>query len=249
MPCIATMPISCWPNWGVRAGREDRAEAELEAGYELLGMVDLAGLIVTGDSLYAQRKVARRIVARGGDYFLVVKENQPDLLWSLDLLFARPPVGEVFGRAKTRGRHGDRYEGRELLASAALNDYLDWPHLAQVCRIERRVSRKGRERVEMGYAITSLGTERASPKKLARLWRGHWRIENRLHWVRDMSMGEDGCQVRTKSAPEVMAALRNVCLGLLRLAGTKNVAAALRRHARYPNEALAIMGINRPNSE
>ena len=237
------MPISWWPNRGVRTRREDKAEAELTVGYRLLGMVDLGGLVVTGDSLYAQKKVARRIVARGGDYLLVVKENQPELLWSLELLFASPPAGEVFPRAKTRGRHGDRREERELLASAALNDYLDWPRLAQVCRIERRVERKGRERVEVGYAITSLGPERAGPKRLAALWRGHWRIENRLHWVRDESMGEDRCQVRTGRAPEVMATLRNLALGLLRLAGTSNVAAALRRYARYPEEALGLIGL------
>ena len=75
------------------------------------------------------------------------------------------------------------------------------------------------------------------------LWRGHWQIENGSHWVRDVTLGEDACQVRTGHAPAVFAACRNTCLGLLRRAGYRNVAAALRRHSMYPREALALLGI------
>jgi predicted transposase YbfD/YdcC len=219
-----------------------KREVEMKVAPALLDQLPLRGLVVTSDALHTQRKTASKIVARGGDYFMVVKENQPTLYRNIDLLYRKPPPGEPFARALSRGRHGDRWEERELEASTALNGYLKWPHVGQVCRVERRVSRRGRTRVEVSYAVTSLGPDKASPGRLARLWRGHWRMENRLHWVRDVTLGEDASQVRKGSAPQVMAALRNLCLGLLRRAGVNNVAAALRRHARHPHEALALMG-------
>jgi predicted transposase YbfD/YdcC len=220
---------------------------ELKVAPRLLDRLALKGLVVTVDALHTQRKTARVIVGGGGDYLMVVKENQPSLYEEIELLFADPPLGEVFDRDLSRRTHGDRYEERDLLASSALAGYVDWPHVGQVCRIERRVWRKGKLRVEVAYAITSL--KNAGAKKLQRLWRGHWGIENRLHWVRDVTMGEDLSQVRTKSAPQVMAALRNLTLSILRLAGVGNVAAALRRNARYPEEAMALMGLPTPRLE
>jgi predicted transposase YbfD/YdcC len=227
----------------VRTGKLGEREAELTVAPRLLEQIPLGGLVVTSDALHTQRKTARRIVDRGGDYFMVVKENQPTLYADIELLFREPPPREQFGRHTSRGRHGDRREVRELQSSTAVNGYVKWPHVGQVCRIERRRTRKGKTGVEISYAVTSLGAKEADPERLARLWRGHWGIENRLHWVRDVTMGEDGSQVRKGSAPQVMAALRNLSLGLLRRAGVGNVAAALRRHARYPHEALALMGI------
>ncbi len=215
---------------------------ELKTVPRMLPQINLKGLVVTTDALHTQRKTAKAILDQGADYFTVVKENQPELLEDIALLFTDPPPGERFGISVSRGRHGDRWEERHLLASAALNEYLDWPGLGQVCRIERKVRQKGKERSQVSYAITSLKPDRASPQRLQNLWRGHWGIENRLNWVRDVTMGEDASQVRKGSAPQVMAGLRNVALNLLRRAGTHNVAAALRRHARYPNEALALMG-------
>jgi predicted transposase YbfD/YdcC len=206
--------------------------------------MDLVGRVVTLDALHTQHKTAKQIVSQGGDYLMVVKGNQPELLEEIRLLFEEPPPGEPFALSRSRGWHGDRYEQRTLQASEVLNANLDWPHVGQVCQIERKVSRKGQTSVEVGYAVTSLRADRASANRLQKLWRGHWGIENRLHWERDVVMGEDASQVRKGSAPEVMAGLRNVALGLLRLARTENVAATLRRNARYPEEALSIMGWN-----
>ncbi len=210
--------------------------------------MDLKGLLVTTDALHTQRKTAKQIVAKGGDYFMVVKDNQPELRAEIELLFTECPPGEEFASTLSRTRHGDRFEERRLEASTVLNDYLHWPHLGQVCRIERRVHRKGALQVETSYAATSLCPERANPERLQRLWRGHWRIENKLHWVRDVTMGEDSSQVRTASAPQVMAALRNITLGLLHLAGIDNVAASLRHNARHHNDAFAMTGF-RPSPQ
>ena len=103
----------------------------------------------------------------------------------------------------------------------------------------RRV--KGKETIETVCAVTSLGPERASAERLLAIARGHWDIENRLHWVRDVSLGEDGCRVRTGEAPEVLAALRNAALWLMRSSGLTAIASALRRHAAIPLEALRLV--------
>lgn len=209
---------------------------------ELLGSIDLHGVVVTGDALYTQRELCQEIVAGGGEYLFVVKENQPILREDIATLFADPPM--PLAVAVQRNRHGDRQEVRKLEASTALDEYSDWPHLAQVCRIERAVTRKGQTKVEVAYAVTSLWPHEAGPRRLLELNRGHWGIENRLHYVRDVTMGEDRSQVRKASAPEVVAALRNVVIGLLRMAGATNIAAALRRNSAHPEEALALLGIN-----
>lgn len=93
--------------------------------------------------------------------------------------------------------------------------------------MERVAERKGKTGGEVRYAITSLG-EKVGPGQLLRHVRGHWGIENRLHYVRDVTLGEDASQVRKGSVPEVMAALRNVVIGILREAGWQNIAAGLR---------------------
>lgn len=145
-------------------------------------------------------------------------------------------------QAVQRGQRGNRWEERRLWASEALLGYSDWPHLAQVCRVERTVTRKGKTTEEVAYAVTSLSVAQATPQRLLALWRGHWGIENRLHWVRDVTMDEDRCQIRTGAAPQVMAALRNLVLSLFRLAGQRNIAAAQRRCAAHSQEALAHLG-------
>ena len=157
----------------------------------LLAQLELKGRVITGDALYAQRELSRSIPEQGGDYFWVVKDNQPGVKEAVSLLFEQPPWGESFSEAYQEGRHGDRWEHRCLWASAALNGYLDWPGLGQVCCVERTRRHKGKETVERAYAITSLTPERADAARLLEIWRGHWGIENRLHWVRDVVFGED----------------------------------------------------------
>ncbi len=216
-------------------------QGEITVAPTVLAQLDLRGKVVTGDALYAQRSLCRQIVAAGGDYFFFLKGNQSTLHEDIALLFAEPPSPPA--RYTQHDKHGNRQETRCLQASAELNEYSGWPHLGQVCRIERTVTSAGVTHREVTYAITSLLPRRARPRRLLALARGHWAIENRLHYVRDVTLGEDACQVRTGAAPQVLAALRNTALGLLRRAQVPNVAAALRRHARYPEEALALLGL------
>lgn len=138
--------------------------------------------------------------------------------------------------------HG-RVERRRLWVSGALVGYTDWPHLAQACRMDRtRTLGNGKVEQEVSYAVTSLPATEGVPRQLLVLWRGHWGIENRLHWVRDVTFDEDRSQVRSGAAPQIMAALRNATIGLLRLKGSRNIAEACRRCANRPRLALALVG-------
>jgi predicted transposase YbfD/YdcC len=204
--------------------------------------VPVEGRVVTGDALYCQRALCGRVLERGGDYFVVVDANQPALLDDLYWLFAWPAPGETIRTTVSYDQHGDRRERRRLWASGALRGYLDWPGMQQVCKIERQVERRGKVSTEVAYAITSLGPK-TRPAQLLRIWRGHWAIENRLHYVRDVTFGEDASRVRSGGAPQVMAALRNVALALLREAGHTNVAAGLRAVGWQTGSALALLGL------
>ena len=152
--------------WDKRGVRGDRKESELGLASALPAQLELKGRVVTGDALYAQRELSLRVLERGGDYFWMLKDNQPGVKEAVSLLFEQPPWGESFAYACREGQRGDRWESRRLWASAALNGYLDWPGLGQVCCVERTRRRKGRETVERAYAITSLTPERADAARL-----------------------------------------------------------------------------------
>jgi len=141
---------------------------------------------------------------------------------------------------KKRGR----VETRRLRTTTLLKGYLDWPGVEQVCRVEREVIRPGQEPSrEVAYAITSVPVGLAGPATLLSWWRGHWGIENRSHYVRDVSMGEDASRIRSGKAPQIMAAFRNAGIGFLRCRGVVNVAEALRRNAAQVRPLMRSLGI------
>jgi predicted transposase YbfD/YdcC len=132
-------------------------------------------------------------------------------------------------------------EYRRLTSTTMLNDYLDWPDVGQVFELERVRIKGGKTEVEVVYGITSLKRQGASAEELMGLVRGHWGIENKLHYVRDETLGEDRCRVRKGSAAQALAALRNVAVYLLGEVDPKNKAAATRRLAARPEEAIALL--------
>lgn len=144
-------------------------------------------------------------------------------------------------QAEAHGKGHGRVETRRIRTTTRLTGYLDWPGVKQVCLLERVRRIKGKTTTETVCAVTSLGPEQASAKQLLAISRGHWGIENRLHWVRDMSLGEDACRVRTGEAPEILAAVRNSVLRLIRSSGLTEIAATLRRHAAKPLEAIHLV--------
>ena len=215
----------------------------------VLRQLVLKDRVVTMDALLTQRHVAQAIVDAGGDYVMIVKENQPQLRADIELVFTLPPAGDRQETARTVDIGHGRIEQRNITTSEALVGYSTWPGLAQVFELGRHVIRQktGQERIEVVYGVTSLSSERATPGRVLDLVRGHWSIENKSHWVRDVTFDEDRSQVRCGSIPQVMAALRNTTIGLLRWAGHTNIAAACRRLAAQPAQALALIGIEFEN--
>ena len=136
--------------------------------------------------------------------------------------------------------HG-RIEVRRLTSTTALNGYLDWPAVGQVFELERVRQVQGRAEVEVVYGIASLTRGQADAARLLALVRGHWSIENQLHYVRDETLGEDRCRVRKGAAAQVLAAVRNTAIHLLAGSAWPSKAAATRRYAAHPHEALALL--------
>ena len=227
----------------------DDKSHEITAVETILPQLVLEGRIVTMDALLTQRHIAQTIVDKGGDDVMIVKENQPRLRADIALVLTLPPVGDRHETARTVDIGHRRIAQRNLTTSQALVGDSDWPGLAQVFALGRHVitQKTGEERVEVVYGVTSLRPERATPEHLLALVRGQWQIENKLHWVRDVPCDEDRSQVRCGHIPQVLAALRNTAIGLLRWAGYTNIAAACRRLAAQPVQALALIGIELEN--
>ena len=122
-----------------------------------------------------------------------------------------------------------------------MNDYLDWPDVGQVFELERVRLLRGKVEVETVYGITSLGRGRSDAADLLSRTRGHWGIENSLFYVRDETLGEDRCRVRKGNGAQVLAALRNACVHLLEEVKAPSKAAATRRLAAHPEEALLLL--------
>ena len=223
----------------------DNKTNELTQAETILRQLVLKDRVVTMDALLTQRYIAQTIVDEWGDYVMTVKENQPQLRADIELIFTLPPVGDRQETARTVDIGHGRIEQRNLTTSEALVGYSDWPGLAQVFELGRHVidQKTGKERVEVVYGVTSLSPQRATPARLLELVRGQWQIENKSHWVRDVTFDEDHSQVRCGNIPQVMAALRNTAIGLLRWAGHTNIAAACRQLAAQPVQALALIGI------
>jgi predicted transposase YbfD/YdcC len=219
---------------------------EIGAIVDLLGMLIIKGCVITTDALLTQVKVAQTILAREGDYVFIVKENQKTLYEDIQLLFESPPPllrGQSWPQSETTNKRHGRLEIRSLTAATTLNDYLTWPGVQQVFQVTRTVTRQGKTTTEVVYGVTSLTPEEASAARLLTFTREHWHIENKSHWVRDVTFDEDRSQVRRGNLPHVMAALRNAVISLLRTAGIKNIAQALRKFAAQPDKAVALVGI------
>lgn len=138
--------------------------------------------------------------------------------------------------------HGRR-ERRTLRATTALSGFLDWPGVAQVGEVTSQVDENGKHTEATRYFITSVPRAVAGASQLLGWTRGHWSIENRSHYVRDVTLGEDASRIRKRSGPEVMAAIRNATIGFLRSTGITNIAEALRRNASRVEDLFSKLGI------
>jgi predicted transposase YbfD/YdcC len=164
---------------------------------------------------------------------MTVKGNMPTLYWQLKKL----PWARIPAAPSVRTDHGRR--ARRTIKVALAPSWIGFAGAAQVAQLRRTVTKKGRKTVEVVYLITS--DHDADPATLAAWVRGHWEIENKLHWVRDVTYQEDKSLVRTRNAPRVMATLRSLAISLLCLDGHANIAAANRHHARDPQRTLKLL--------
>lgn len=227
----------------------DQKENEIVVAPEILNQVCLAGVIVMGDAMHTQRATSQQVLQAGGDYVWRVKGNQARTLWAIQKLFVSEacnlkqgaPLSKAIRAVETVNKGHGRREKRTLWASTELNDYLDWPGVAQVFRIERVIwheKRRGYTR-QVVYGLTSLLPERASPKKLLALVRGYWEIETGLHYRRDVTLKEDATRLTVGNAGHVMAILNNAVIGLCLQNGYRNLA-----HARRLFNARAELALN-----
>ncbi len=217
----------------------------------LLGR-ELRGTVTTMDAGLTNRPLAQQIIDQHGDYLIVVKRNQRELHDAIALVFDQPaPLrwlpreeAEKYRRYQCPDKGHGRLERRTLESTPDLNEYLAWPDLGQVMRRTcRRVNIKtGKVSEDTTYGLTSLGWEEADGQHLERLWRSHWTIENRVHYVRDETLGEDRGQVWVGAAPQALAALRNSLITLLRQEGWTNIADALRHYGASVHNTLSLLG-------
>ena len=227
-----------------------RKRDERSAVPALLAGRELHGKVITLDALHTLKSTARLVLARKGDYLMVVKKNQACLYEFLDLLFrlpAHPCEREVWDQAGPTSEKGHgRLETRTLTSGNAHIEDIDWPGLGQVIRreCERIELKTGKLTREVSYGLTSLTPQRADAATLERLWRGHWTIENRLHDVRDVSFGEDAGRAAAGSTARALASVRNALLYEFRKAGWRSMPDALAHYAASLRRALSLVGLS-----
>jgi predicted transposase YbfD/YdcC len=229
---------------------EKDKENEIMVAPKLLECLDLRRKVVTGDAMQTQRKLSIQIVEAEGDFVWIVKDNQANTRRAIEQLFApehpRPGFGcppMDFRSAKTTEKQAGRLEERTLTVSSLLNDYLDWPHLSQVFKLERRFTclSTGIVETEIQYGLTSLSAQKADPNRLLAIVRSEWGIENSLHYRRDVTFQEDQSRMTVKSMGRVMAIINNLVISLINHQGYNNHAHARRVFNACPAKAFALI--------
>lgn len=224
--------------WQVRV---DEKTNEIPVAQAMLPTLPIRHRVCTADALHTQTDFMRVIHAHQAETVLTVKGNQPTLYADLTTYFADPLAS--FVEAQTVDRRRGRLEVRTIKVSTEMNAYLasSWPYIAQAAQLTRAVTKAGKTTTEVVYLITTLSPAKASPQRLLDLVRGHWRIENGLHYVRDVSFREDRSRLRTGNAPQILAALRNLTITLIHRSGSSQIAATRRHFASCPHEALTLL--------
>ena len=200
------------------------------------------GRIITSDAAQSYHDFGRLVKRAGGDVVLFIKDNTPVTRADLELFFEDPQADQRTWQsfATSEKGHG-RLERRHITTSPDLNEYLyrDWGEVGQVFRLQRERTIKEKQSIEVIYGWTSLSHKRCGPQRLLALTRAHWAVENRLHWRRDATLGEDECGVRLPPVAHMLAVLNTVVLSLMDGHQVTNVARQIRRFVSHPDEALA----------
>jgi predicted transposase YbfD/YdcC len=236
--------------YAVEAGYLEDCQMIAGKGYEaataqaFVAAHDCAGKVITADALHTRPRFCRQIRRQQGEYLLVVKRNRPELEAEIRHLFALPadPRSTVQQVRTVDSGHG-RVTIRQLSASSELNLALagEWRDLAQVFLLERWVTNHHQTTYESLCGITSLTPAEAAPAKLLALLRAHWHIENRCHWRRDATLGEDRCTVRQPHVATLLAMLNSAILALFDHLKITNARKARRSFNAYPQQALDLL--------
>lgn len=208
------------------------AVRDLLAGFD---PADLQGSVITVDAMHTQTDTAQVITDAGADYLFTIKGNQARLHSACKKL----PWKDVPAHRVTSTGHGRRVTRTIKVIDAP--SWIQFPNAAQLAQVRRTVTKNGRKSIEVVYLLTSADHTGAPPAALAAWVQGHWAIENKLHWCRDVTFDEDRSQVRAGNAPQVMATVRNAAISLLRLTGWTNIAAGLRHHSRDPARTITYL--------
>lgn len=212
---------------------------EISAAPRLLDGLDLKGKIVCADALQTQRAFCVDVLARGGNYLLWVKENQPTLLADIEQFFKPPrrapgwhipPLPQTIARSATKG-HG-RIERRTLTLMQDDQQFIDWPGILQVFKLERYTKelQTGIETTTVVYGLTSCSPSQAAASQLLNWTRQYWGIENGLHYRRDVSLQEDATRIKdNRPLAQAIAIINNFVIGLIRKLGFDNLPSARRR--------------------
>jgi predicted transposase YbfD/YdcC len=229
---------------------EKDKENEIVVAPKLLKCLDLRNKVVIGDAMHTQRQISVQIVEAGGDFVWIVKDNQANTRQAIEQLFAPeksvPGLGcpaMDFQSAQTTEKQAGRIETRQLTVSSLLNEYLDWPSLGQVFKLERRFTSlaTGEVETEIQYGLTSLTSQEAKPERLLAIVRSEWGIENGLHYRRDVTFQEDQTRMTDKKMGRAMAIINNLVVSLLNYQGFTNHAHARRKFNASPAKALALI--------
>lgn len=244
-PCVHILSLYDCQS-GIVLGQRvvDKKENEIVAAPMLLHPALIKGRILSADAMHTQKKWCALLHQWGGYYLLIAKENHPQMRQDLIDFFEDKDAerGEWQYQKMSHKGHG-RLEVREIWTSTQMNDWFEpqWAGIAQVFRLRRRVTTKDKTREEVIYGFTNLPRKKANAQRLLALEQEHWLVENKLHYRRDVALGEDGCQVRVAGAPPVLAALNGGVLALMDWLHVSNVASQMRRFCAKPHEALQLL--------
>src|SRR2546421_4981816 len=207
----------------------------------LLTEVLCKGRILTSDAAQSYHDFGRLVKRAGGEVIIFIKDNTPATRADLELFFEDPEADRRTWQVDEQMEKGHgRLERRQITTSPDLNDYLrrDWGEVGQVFRVERERQSKDKQSRQVVYGLSTLPQQACPAQRMAQFIRGHWAVENRLHWRRDATLGEDRCGIRFPPVAQMLAVLNSVVLSLMDLHHVPNVARQRRRFASHPDEAL-----------
>jgi predicted transposase YbfD/YdcC len=214
---------------------------EIPQARKLLPTLPIGGRVCTFDALHSHRQLWNLLRSKQAYPLFVIKGNEPILQENLATYFADPHAH--CQQAETLDRHRGRIEHRVIRVSQELCAYLqtDWPGITHVAQLTRTRTEKGETTVEVVFLIAILPPQANEPSSLLALCRGHWAIENSLHYVRDVTFVEDRSRIRTGHAPQVLATCRNLAITLIHRSGSSHIAAARRSFSYHPRRAFHLL--------